>query len=250
LKLKGNQRCIKQQLSSGMLRIRYKIMIAEDDPVVGVKLEHWCEKLRHIAERVRFAPDVLNRFIDFEPDILILDLEFHGELVGIDIAREIRKRGFNTPIVIVTSHEIERYEDEVLEIAYCFMQYKEITEAQLRATIKMVEKRCFPAYRIPLDKLILKVKDIAYIKADEKKSEVFYRDGNSEVIGKPLGDLVGVIPTHIQIVRVHKSFIANLHYASTITASEVKIELLDGGECKVPIGRTYQSELKKKLLQM
>jgi DNA-binding response OmpR family regulator len=79
-----------------------KILVVEDDPTIGrfVELE-----LSHIGFNVLKVTDgnaALDAVTEFEPDLILLDLMLPG-IDGLEVARAVRAKGIETPVLMLTA---------------------------------------------------------------------------------------------------------------------------------------------------
>lgn len=57
----------------------------------------------------------LERFAGDNPDLVLMDLQLAGSMGGLDVVRELRKRGVQTPIVAVTAYAMMGDRERCLE---------------------------------------------------------------------------------------------------------------------------------------
>jgi two-component system alkaline phosphatase synthesis response regulator PhoP len=85
-----------------MKKMDEKILIIEDeeDLVKGLKLN-----LADEGYSIEWAPDGeegLRKAVEESPDLIILDIMM-PKMNGLDVCREIRKKGLNVPIIMLTA---------------------------------------------------------------------------------------------------------------------------------------------------
>jgi DNA-binding response OmpR family regulator len=80
----------------------YKILIVEDDVNLGIPLMGALEMQGYKVLYLTNGDQIIEEFLKFEPDIVILDIILNGLLDGFEIAKLIRKMK-NTPIIFTTS---------------------------------------------------------------------------------------------------------------------------------------------------
>lgn len=172
------------------------------------------------------------------PDIAFLDIEMKG-LDGMETARRMRKRYYNTVIIFVTVHP--DYVFQGYDVRAFHYLLKPLKEEKLREVIRLaaaetgkLSKDFFlidrkeGSFRIPL-------KEIQYFKSDRKKVIVSTRNTTEEFYGK-LSDVKAELPEYF--VRIHNRYLVNLNYVTKIGRS-----FCTCGDEELPVSRTYQREL-------
>ena len=81
-----------------------KILIVEDDINLGTPLTGALEMLEYQVVYLTNDVQVMEKFHEFKPDIVILDVMLNGKLDGFEIAKLIRRES-NTPILFTTSRD-------------------------------------------------------------------------------------------------------------------------------------------------
>jgi CheY-like chemotaxis protein len=81
-----------------------KILLVEDDDVIA-KVEDW--RLKNlgytVCGRATSGAEAMELVVNTKPDLVLMDINIRGDVDGIETARMIKK-GFNIPVVYVTSH--------------------------------------------------------------------------------------------------------------------------------------------------
>lgn len=81
-----------------------RILIVEDDLNLGTPLAGALEMMEYKVLYLTNDKQALEKFHEFKPDIVILDVMLNGELDGFEIAKLIRLES-NTPILFTTSRD-------------------------------------------------------------------------------------------------------------------------------------------------
>jgi DNA-binding NtrC family response regulator len=98
-----------------------KILIVDDEPFNLDLLEQELSDHGYSIERAGDGAEALGKFESFQPDLILLDFQMPG-MNGIDVLKEIRKRGHETPVVMITAYgTIERAVQAMKEGAYDFV---------------------------------------------------------------------------------------------------------------------------------
>ena len=81
-----------------------KILLVEDDDVIA-RVEDW--RLKNlgytVCGRATTGAEAMELVVNAKPDLVLMDINIRGDVDGIETARMIKK-GFNIPVVYVTSH--------------------------------------------------------------------------------------------------------------------------------------------------
>ncbi|MBZ0185825.1 MAG: response regulator transcription factor [Candidatus Obscuribacterales bacterium] len=78
-----------------------KIFVVEDDLDVAEQIQLWLSHEQHVVEVVHNGDEALDRLKFYEYDLVVMDLGL-PDRSGMEILRDYRSRGGNTPILILT----------------------------------------------------------------------------------------------------------------------------------------------------
>lgn len=87
-----------------------KILVVDDNPYVQNPLKRNLEDNGHLVETVSNANDALDMIDLFKGtcvDLVITDYSMPGGMNGVELAKEIRKRGFKMPIWLLSASDID-----------------------------------------------------------------------------------------------------------------------------------------------
>lgn len=91
----------------------YKIMIAEDEAVIALRLEQMLERMGYDVPGIAYSgEEALEKARYLEPDLILMDILMPGELDGIDVAQMVKSE-LNIPVIFLTAFA----EDTVIERA-------------------------------------------------------------------------------------------------------------------------------------
>ena len=178
-------------------------------------------------------------------DLLFLDISMPVEN-GFDLLHYFPERNFQ--IVFVTAHE--EYAINAIRVGAIDYILKPILISELKTAIDSVKTQfCNYKKTENSDKIILSYEggksiidksDILYIKGDDNLSTIYLSKKRKIIISKTLKYFEDLLDTNF--VRIHKSYILNLHFARKILSKEVHlIELEDGTQ--LPISRRNFSKV-------
>src|SRR5712692_747010 len=97
-----------------------KILIVDDEPFNLDLLEQELTDRGYAIERAAGGKEALGKFESFHPDLVLLDYQM-PDMSGIEVLKELRGKGNETPVVMITAHgTIERAVEAMKEGAYDF----------------------------------------------------------------------------------------------------------------------------------
>src|ERR1700694_181130 len=79
-----------------------RILVVEDDPAMSVALRDGFEFEKHIVVMASDGEEALRAARDIDHDVIILDVMLPKKS-GLDVCRELRRSGNNTPIIMLTA---------------------------------------------------------------------------------------------------------------------------------------------------
>lgn len=80
-----------------------KILIAEDESIIAKDIEKTLIKLGYlVAGSVRSGEELLEKYSNINPDLILMDINLKGKLSGIDVSREIKKSK-EIPVIYLTA---------------------------------------------------------------------------------------------------------------------------------------------------
>ena len=155
-------------------------------------------------------------------DLLLLDCNL-DQKTGIDVARELRKRGCATTIIFVTAYDDYVYEGYEVN-AYRYL-LKPIDEAVLRKTlsdyITHFEREKYLDFISGKRMVRLKLSEIMYIESSEKHTIIRYTGGSYETAA-PVAELQARINSYA-FFRTHRRFIVNMKYIMEVDKNVIRL---------------------------
>ncbi|HOT93941.1 MAG TPA: response regulator [Methanoregulaceae archaeon] len=80
------------------------ILVVEDDDIIARVPDWRLKNLGYtVSGRASTGAEAMELIVRSKPDLVLMDINIRGEIDGIETASMI-KRGFNIPVVYVTSH--------------------------------------------------------------------------------------------------------------------------------------------------
>lgn len=225
------------------------ITILEDNQtdfeVLSQILHAWEAENNHTIS-IQWIPsidDFKKEITHLDCNILFSDISLNDKdtFSGIDACKLLRKNGFSGTIIITTAfsdYVFEGYDVQALQYLLKPISKEKLFVCLNRYTSLYEEKWYFHQKGKMLKKI--QYYDIVYIEKNLHDMNIYTQsDRFSERIS--LNEIEKKLPSYF--VRIHKSFIVNVHHIQTLNGTEL---LLDNGQ-KLSIGRTYLHQIKDAL---
>lgn len=226
-------------------------VLCDDNPKVLNKLSHMFESIfmkndlkAKIAFKTTKESDLLNYLKENPIDVLVLDINLHSNLTGIEIANKVRNQNKDCYIIFTTGHS------EYVFLAYQCKTFdylcKPITEERLKDTVLRLfddlNKGTTSKKYIRLNNknTIIDENEVQYIKREGMKV-IFHTATRDYEIYSSFAKLQEQLPENF--VRCHKSFIANVHNIKKLEPTANIIYFSKGNQCE--IGPKYKDEFMK-----
>jgi len=118
-----------------------KIMLIDDHSILrsGLKMLINNEKDMQVIAESDSGKDALEKIKSVSPDIVILDITL-GDINGLEVIREIKKKKHNLKIIILTMHNNENYMKEFIKEGSLGYVLKKSADAQLLNAIRCVNE--------------------------------------------------------------------------------------------------------------
>lgn len=230
-----------------------KIVICEDELVYQVAIrqaiKHWQDASGHNDMEIflyHSSEELLDQFEQkMEVDLLFIDIQFPGELNGIDLARKIRETHHDVTIVFCTNYSEYVYDGYTVN-ALRFLK-KPIVENDIYFCCNYVYNRLVIRSSNSLTifssgkRYALRYTEIRYleVKAHNLYISTTLRPSPFK-INAQLSDIMTELPKAL-FVLCHRSFAINIAHIRMITRTEC---LLLNNE-SIPISRTYIAEVNR-----
>jgi len=182
-------------------------------------------------------------------DVLFLDIDM-PYYSGMDIAGYINEQGLQTILIFITSHDALVYQ------TFAYRPFGFIRKTYIDQELDELVKRICNELLANKQELVIQkgqeilrvlMKDIVYIEA-EKNYLVLRTD--DEVIR--IRETMTNIENELQgkgFIRCHKGYLIHAEYIEKLRNSEIVLKT--GSESiSIPVGRSYEKEVRKKILEM
>lgn len=226
-----------------------RIAVCDDEEKFGSQAKQMIEKLtRSLDIFVDMYDDgrkLLSAFEKKPYDLLFLDIEM-PKMDGITLAKELRKKSEDVPIVFLTGHveyALEGYEVNALRYLT-----KPIKEEKLREVLRFVMDKSVSSKQILIkedgDERFINLSDIIYFEAQNQYVMIYTVTGEF-LVRHNIGDYEIELKND-GFYRVHRGYIVSLAKVKRLVKSDVILEGIDG-EVIVPVSRNNIKELKAAL---
>jgi DNA-binding LytR/AlgR family response regulator len=235
------------------------ILIVEDEMIIAANISLQLNNLGYeVTGIIPRAEEVLPEIRQHIPDIILMDINLKGDLDGIELVQLIQNE-FKIPIIYLTANSDEaHFEKAKATNPYAFIS-KPFKKLDLQRAIELSivriqkeqnsEKSSDVVSEDPYilsdcifvrshDKMVkICIDNILYIEAERNYCKIFCKD-KEHLLVTTLKYLEEKLPTN-SLMRIHRSFIVNLHHIDEIATNHVVI-----GKKAIPLS----AELKKQLL--
>lgn len=178
-------------------------------------------------------------------DLLFLDIEIPNEMNGLELAKQIRKRDRDVPIVFVTNYQNYVYDGYVVN-ALRYLK-KPIQYADVAACLDIAYRRYSllsqNGFAIESREGSFVVRYSEIISVEAQSHELLVSVCHSEEahrVRSRLSDFAAKLPAEL-FVQCHRSYIVNLQHIRRFTSAEVTMS----NGSRIPVSQTYVAKLKK-----
>src|SRR6478736_2788565 len=103
-----------------------RILLAEDELLVAkvakLALERKGYEVKHLVD----ADDVLKYTLEFEPQVIIMDVHLKNNGCGVKAGMSVREHHVNAPIIFTTGNSMEQTLEEIKPIKNCHLYIKPV----------------------------------------------------------------------------------------------------------------------------
>jgi len=80
--------------------------------------------------------DAIRKVLEYDPDIVLMDIKIDGDIDGIETSRILRSKGYKKPIIFVTAYSDEETIKNISDISFSTYILKPVDETKLITTIR------------------------------------------------------------------------------------------------------------------
>jgi len=230
-----------------------KILIVEDEPIIASDIEMILEDLGYNVIGIEDnAEDALISINNNTPDLILLDINLEGDVDGILLAKNINKQ-FKIPFVFLTSNADKLTINRVKRTQPAGFIVKPFSEKDLQSNIEIAlfsntetlepEKATIFFVKDGNSLVKVKIEELLFAKADDNYTRLFTTSKNY-MLSSTLKKIEGKLSS-ANFIRIHRSYIINSQFIDIIKDGFLYI-----GKHQLPIGRSYQETLFKKISKL
>ena len=227
-----------------------RILIVEDEAVVARRLARLLREVEPRIEEVEIAGEFAAASAALgarSGGVLFLDLDLHGR-DGFELLRRGLAGGWRTVVVSAhTDRAIEAFEHGVVDfVPKPFTRDRLVLALERAANVQPHERLRYLAALQGAGTAVVPLDRIVAIHGADDYSEIEVADGRRMLHRKSLSVLASELPE--PFVRIHRSHIVNLDFASGLerTAGGWQVKLKGGGS--LAVGRRALAALRKRML--
>jgi DNA-binding NarL/FixJ family response regulator len=114
-----------------------KILVVEDDTIIAITIEGRLKQFGYrVVGRASTAKDAIAKTIEFEPDLVLMDIHLKGPVDGIEAAETIYGI-HNIPVVYLTAFSDENTLERAQRTSPFGYIVKPFSDSTLKTTIKL-----------------------------------------------------------------------------------------------------------------
>jgi len=118
-----------------------RVLVVEDDAIIGMDIEHRVKKLGYevcgVADTAAEALDIASRT---RPDIALMDIRLRGDVDGIEAARMLRDT-LGVPVIFITAYSDMKMRSRALDMELLGYIVKPLREVELKNTLEAAEEK-------------------------------------------------------------------------------------------------------------
>ena len=232
-----------------------KTIIIEDEPKASRLLR---EMLKGIEEEISVVeicqdlPCAIKSIKQHKPDLIFLDVEL-PVYSGLQLLEFLTPEEISFKIIFTTAsnlHAIRAFDMSAVDYVLKPIQHDKLKNA----IQKYLDNRAINStgtYSALIDNInpvgikkivvpvlngfeILKIEEIVYIKAEGSYANIFLKDAPNLLVSHNLKYFEDLLKEQQGFIRIHRSYLANVHFARKITRAEGSMLILENQE-ELPI---------------
>lgn len=176
-------------------------------------------------------------------DFFLLDV-YIGDEIGTELARDIRRRGIESPIVFLTTsveHAPQCFETGTLRYLLKPLDISKFYEA-MDAAIALAEKLGERVITVKTEAGVERVNigNVIYSEAHAHYQYITFEDGRQIKVRMTVASLYGIFEKYRGFIRVGSAYIVNLRNVKKVSTNEIQMY----PNITVPIPRGKHTEIK------
>lgn len=126
-----------------------KVMIVEDDVFLSFVEEKIVTRLGYeVVGKATSGEEALERIEEYDPDILLIDVQLSGTLDGIDTVKKLRSLNFQIPVIFISGYIDDSIMKRAKEVDYVDYLVKPIDMAMLEKPLDKAKNTQPESYKV------------------------------------------------------------------------------------------------------
>jgi DNA-binding LytR/AlgR family response regulator len=242
---------------------KFKIGIVEDDMIIASAISEMLTAVGYeVPDNATHYSEAIELTARENPDLILLDINLIGKKDGIEVARTLIS-DFDIPFIFLTANldpetlnrakqvQPQAYlvkpitKDQLfsaIEIAlsnYSLSKNKNKPDALANGNSKAINRSFFIKDGYVFKKIMLN--EIIYLESDGNYVNIHLPGQKKIMVRSKLDELIAQMNSS-EMLRIHRSYSVNKEMIDNVFTSEVSV-----AGTKLPIGKTYKSDLMKEL---
>jgi DNA-binding LytR/AlgR family response regulator len=245
-----------------MSQQQYKILIVEDEMIIGARLSVILTQLGYaVTGIIPRAEEVEYHLQVNAPDIILLDIQLNGDIDGIQLAKKVLEH-YSIPIIFLTANADDATFRRARETKpYAFLTKPFLTadlqraieltisrmpdrkedikpDAALEAVPSVLSDRIFVFDKEKKVKIMFD--DILYVQAERNYCRIITKEKH-HILTMPMKSLEDQLPATL-FQRIHRSYIINLKHVDSVDENSVDIN----GQ-SLSISKSFKKEFHQRI---
>ena len=239
-----------------------KILIVEDEAIVAKELAARLKMLGYVIAGITDNyNDSVEMIKEVKPDLILIDIQLHGELDGVELAKHT-KENYDIPFIYLTSQADPATVGRAKETNPAAYLLKPYNERELQISIDLAisnfssgKTSVGPKEVIEEKSELYTMKDRIFIKKNNRfvkvrfenimwaESQSNYTEIHTESMSFMLALTLGIVEKRLKMpffVRVHRSFLVNVNWVDSISGNTLYI-----GKKMLPVSKNNREEVLK-----
>lgn len=232
-----------------------RVVICDDEQITCSEIEQMLrlyarEKSIKLEVDVFFDGSTLIDYLKREkaPDILFLDIELPG-MNGVEVGKYIRNILTDPNLILIyisckTEYALELFQNQPFDFLIKPIEKEQLYQVMEKIFRIIGKNECNFVYKNQGNSYKIMYKDILYFQSDGRKINVIMENGVESFYGK-LSEIEQICPDGL-FLRIHKSYLINIHHAKEITYKWIKMingDVLD-------ISKANRVDIRRKVMEI
>lgn len=211
--------------------MEYSFIVIGNQKVQGISLEEMAAYFPRYSCAGMFPDDMksIENIVLLKPQLIFFNVGKNDSPSAISFAvwaEMFEYLSFSTYLIVLSEQKEQAFEAvqagaaDYLNNVQLHTLGKSLARFEKRVPLQFQQRICIKSYS---DYQFLKYHDIVYLKADNNTTDFKLTNGNVVVVYKTLKHFEQTLPHYF--VRIHKSYIVNIHYVSRIQFSKSRCYL-------------------------